>query len=93
MKIILYPLVCAAVALGACNNSAATEAEMELARATGRADAMKAVVEDSGSMPRERAIFAIRGRETMLRDAGFTTCADIYISEAEKVLRDSLVIE
>ncbi len=54
---------------------------------------MKAVVEDSGSMPRERAIFAIRGRETMLRDAGFTTCADIYISEAEKVLRDSLVIE
>ena len=48
MKIILYPLVCAAVALGACNNSDATEAEMELARATGRADAMKAVVEDSG---------------------------------------------
>ncbi len=46
MKIILYTLVCAAVALGACNNSDATEAEMELARATGRADAMKAVVED-----------------------------------------------
>lgn len=67
MKIILYPLVCAAVALGACNNSDATEAEMELARATGRADAMKAVVEDSGSMPRERAIFAIRGRETIDR--------------------------
>lgn len=86
MKIILYPLVCAAVALGACNNSDATEAEMELARATGRADAMKAVVEDSGSMPRERAIFAIRGRETMLRDAGFTTCADIYISDRKSVV-------
>ena len=92
MKYLLPVVALCVAAMCACNASEATEAEMELARTTGRADAMMAVAEPEESMQRERAVFAIRGKETMLRNAGFAVCADIYVAEAEKVLRDSAVI-
>lgn len=75
---------------GAEEHADSTDAELDAAEAAGRRDALHVLRLPSGTMAREEAIFAIRARETELRDAAHPSCADIYARTAEKILRDSL---
>lgn len=78
------------VSCGAEEHADSTDAEMDAAEAAGRRDALKALQAPHGTMEREEAFFAIRARETELRDAAHPSCADAYARAAETILRDSL---
>lgn len=71
----------------------ATVAELEASTNSGYRDAINVCQTKANSMERERAILSIRARETKLRQAGYFECADAYVSAAEKVLRDSAIIQ
>lgn len=59
----------------------------------GERDAQKVVDAKSDSFERERAVIAIRARETSLRRAGFDNGADAYIDAASIVLRRNNIID
>lgn len=87
MKAARILLISLTAALSACSNGTnATDAELELSRNAGSEHARKVLALPENSMEREKAIFAIRARETRLRDAGYEDCADAYIHAAAGVL-------
>lgn len=85
----------AVIAAGCGGNGAAgiSEADRLAADSAGRRDAAIAASAPRGSMERENTLFAIRARETRLREAGYDEAADAYVAGAEKVLADSGIIE
>ena len=92
MKRILYHTILTAGILisGACSgNSASAEnsAEIKEARNAAIRDAAEAADTQKGSMEREKAVLAIRARESALRDAGFEDAADAYAACAEDELK------
>lgn len=87
---ILAAFILILTACGTEEHADSTEAELDAAEAAGRRDALRALEAPQGTMAREEAFFAIRARETELRDAAHPSCADAYARAAEKVLRDSL---
>lgn len=93
MKKIFTSIALASLLLCSCGaeeHADSTDAELDAAEAAGRRDALRALQAPQGSMAREEAFFAIRARETELRDAAHPSCADVYARTAEKILRDSL---
>ncbi len=85
-----------AVIAAACSGSGSSgisEADRAAADSAGRRDAAIAVAAPQGSMERENTLFAIRARETRLRDSGYDEAADAYVAGAESVLAEGGVIE
>lgn len=82
---LLFGLIIAG-ASSCSNGSDATDAELKLTREAARRHATEALSFPENNMEREKAILAIRARETRLRDAGFEACADAYINEAAETL-------
>ncbi len=82
---LLYAIIIAG-ATSCSNGSDATDAELKLTREAARRHAAEVLSHPENSMEREKAILAIRARETRLRDAGFEACADAYITEAAGTL-------
>lgn len=94
MKIYRSIFILSIIFLAACSNSnEATEAELEQAADAARRDALKAVALKQSVMNCEKAIIAIRIRETELREHGFESCADTYRDVACSILKDSMIIE
>lgn len=89
----LFHLIAATVIITACaacsNSSNSTKAELEASRQAGRKQAEYALSQPKNSLAREKAVFAIRARETRLRDAGYLDCADAYIAAADSVLHSA----
>lgn len=72
---------------------ASTDDEITVAAAAGTEAGNAVVALKSNSMARERAVLAIRARESQLRNAGFTSAADAYADAAEKVMKDAGLLE
>ncbi len=70
-----------------------TDADLRASRAAGQRDAAVVLAADSASFERDRAVFAIRARETRLREAGFGVAADVYVEAAAGVLRSEGLID
>lgn len=76
-----------ALSLMSCSNSGdATAAEIKKTEDAATRDARIVLDAPEASMARQKAILAIRARETRLRDCGFEYCADVYISTAAEIL-------
>lgn len=88
--IIIAVFVVLATACG--GGSADTDRAIAAADSAGRRDAAIAVAAPAGSMERENTLFAIRARETRLRQAGYDAAADAYVAGAETVLADEGII-
>ena len=80
----LLPIAVLVAAASCSNGSDATDAELKASHEAGRPQAALRLPENS--MEREKAVLAIRVRETRLRDAGFESCADAYIESAARTM-------
>ena len=82
----------------ACAVSCGTSADnsgpaMKAAAEAGRRDASEVMAHPSGSMDREKGVFAIRARETELRESGLDSCANAYARGAYAVIDSTLNAE
>lgn len=82
----LLPIAVLVAAASCSNGSDATDAELKVSHEAGRRHAEAALRLPENSMEREKAVLAIRARETRLRDAGFESCADAYIESAARTM-------
>lgn len=85
-------LLSAGIALGVISCSSSKIKDCATAREAARRDVDSVLVAPEGSMAREKAILAIRVRESDLRRHGYADAADSYIDEARRILVDSLHI-
>lgn len=73
-----------------CGSADNSSRAMRAADASGRRDAAEIMSHPAGSMNREKGVFAIRARETELREAGLDSCANAYARGAYTVI-DSIL--
>lgn len=79
--------------LGACAGGDGSRRATEAAEETGRRDAREAMSAPANSMEREKGVFAIRARETGLREAGLDSCANAYARGAYEIIDSVLRTE
>lgn len=91
-RIFSIGLLSAGLALGVISCSSSKTKDCAAAREAARQDVDSVLVAPEGSMAREKAIIAIRVRESNLRRHGYADAADSYIDEARRILVDSLHI-
>lgn len=91
-RIFTIGLLSAGMALGLLSCSSSKTKDCTAAREAARRDVDSVLVAPEGSMAREKAILAIRVRESDLRRHGYADAADSYIDEARHLLIDSLHI-
>lgn len=88
-------LICTALFLlpaeGQESDSTSEEIAAAVVAGTEAGDAVAAT--QPNSMERERAVLAIRARESQLRNAGFPTAAESYAGAAEKAMKKAGVLK
>ena len=91
-RIFSIALLSVGMALGLLSCSSTKTKDCAAAREAARRDVDSVLVAPEGSMAREKAILAIRVRESNLRAHGYADAADSYIDEARHLLIDSMHI-